>query len=516
MPMTFAKSGRRAFPWLILVSFAASAAALASACSGTSTQPTPGDTCTSDLGSIQETVFARSCSQQGCHSSVEPAAFLDLASPGVEQRLVGAPSATCENKVLVAPGNPDQSFLIEKMRLAMPGCGLRMPPTGALPAEEIACIESWIAGLPEGSAPDGGTDAPSCEMCGGASCVDLATDPTNCGACGKVCPPGATCAGGACACSGALTACGDACVDTSVDLANCGGCDKPCPQGSLCEAGQCACPGGLEACNGPCVDTSSDPMNCGTCGNACGAGKVCNGGACLANCGMLETCGASCVDTSTSVTNCGACGNTCAAGASCALGMCTCPAATSACNGACINTTTDPANCGACGKVCAAGTTCLDGACVCPGGGVSCGGTCVDTQTDPNNCGACGNACAAGQACAGGTCTCGSGSVSFAADVQPIFTTNCASAGCHKGINAQEGLDLSAGKAYAKLVNVAAAQCSDGRKLVLPGDPAQSYLIDKMMNVDICAGTKMPKLGMLPSAQITTVANWICAGAPNN
>ncbi|MDC3962278.1 hypothetical protein [Polyangium jinanense] len=359
--MTFAKSRHRVFPWLALAALAVPAAAFASACSGTATQPAPEDTCTPDLASIQETVFARACSQAGCHASVEPAGFLDLVSPGLEQRLVGAPSKTCENKLLVTPGNPDASFLIEKLRLAMPGCGLRMPPTGALPADEVACVESWIAGLPEGgggpdAGPDGeadsGTDAPSCETCGGANCVDLATDASH----------------------------------------------------------------------------------CGICGHACGAGEVCNAGTCAATCGMLDVCGASC----------------------------------------------------------------------------------VDTQTDPNNCGACGHACATGQTCAGGTCTCGSGSVSFANDVQPLFTANCASAGCHKGVNAQEGLDLSAGKAYAELVDVAASQCNDGRKLVLPGDPAQSYLIDKMMNVELCSGTKMPKLGLLPSPQVTTVANWICAGAPNN
>jgi hypothetical protein len=106
--------------------------------------------------------------------------------------------------------------------------------------------------------------------------------------------------------------------------------------------------------------------------------------------------------------------------------------------------------------------------------------------------------------------------VSFAANVQPIFTASCASAGCHKGIAAQEGLDLSVGKAYGGLVNVNAKQCNDGRKRVLPGEPSQSYVIDKMTGVDLCFGTAMPKLGALPSGQITTVANWICAGAPNN
>ncbi len=431
--MTSAKQRHRALSWLPLVLFAATAAALASACSGTDTQPTPSNTCTPDLASIQETVFARSCSQQGCHASVEPAAFLDLASPGLEKRLVGTPSGTCENKALVVPGNPAQSFLVEKVKQEMPTCGLRMPPAGGLPAEEVSCIESWIADLPDGGS-DAGSDAPSCETCASASCVDLQTDPSHCGACGKVCPSGAACAAGACACSESLTACDETCVDTT-----------------------------------------SDPMNCGTCGNACDVGKVCNGSACNDTCGMLEACGASCVDTSTSVTNCGACGN-----------------------------------------VCAAGTTCLGGACACPDGGVSCSGKCVDPQTDTNNCGACGNVCAAGQTCAGGACTCGNGSVSFAADVQPIFTASCAAAGCHKGVASQAGLDLSVGNSFAELVNVATSQCNDGRKRVLPGDPAQSYLIDKMMNVDLCSGTQMPKTGQLPSAQISTVANWICAGAPNN
>lgn len=80
----------------------------------------------------------------------------------------------------------------------------------------------------------------------------------------------------------------------------------------------------------------------------------------------------------------------------------------------------------------------------------------------------------------------------------------------------QGNLDLSVGKAYAALVNVNATQCNPARKRVLPGDPAQSYLLDKMMGVDLCFGTQMPKLGNLPNAQMTTIANWICAGAPNN
>jgi hypothetical protein len=140
----------------------------------------------------------------------------------------------------------------------------------------------------------------------------------------------------------------------------------------------------------------------------------------------------------------------------------------------------------------------------------------VDTQGDPANCGGCGVACAPGQTCVAGACSCGSASVSFSGAVQPILTASCASNGCHKGANPQQGLDLTAANAYQDLVNVAAQQCNDGRKRVLPGQPSESYLIDKMLGVDMCAGTQMPKLNQLPAAQIEAVANWICAGAPNN
>ena len=43
--------------------------------------------------------------------------------------------------------------------------------------------------------------------------------------------------------------------------------------------------------------------------------------------------------------------------------------------------------------------------------------------------------------------------VSFAADVQPIFTANCAAViGCHTPIAPAQGMDLSAGSAYAAIV----------------------------------------------------------------
>lgn len=267
---------------------------------------------------------------------------------------------------------------------------------------------------------------------------------------------------------------------------------------------------------GACVDTKSNGANCGVCGNMCGVGMVCNNGACTNSCGPLKKCGSSCVDTSTNADHCGGCDMPCPDGASCAASACLCPMGTTVCGGACLDTTSDPTNCGGCGVTCTGGAACENGNCLCPGGGVSCDGACVDTQADPTNCGMCGVACAAGQACTNGACACPGGAVSFAADIQPIFTASCTGMGCHGGAMPAGGLKLSTGNAYAALVNVASSQCPDGRKRVAPSDVANSYLMDKILGVDLCFGTQMPKMGSLPAAQIDKISTWICNGAPNN
>ncbi len=82
----------------------------------------------------------------------------------------------------------------------------------------------------------------------GASCVDLETDPSNCGACGVSCviPNGqAACVEGACA----LLACNPGHVDVDQDLAN--GCEveDDCEDGVACMT-DCASEG-VTACDGP-------------------------------------------------------------------------------------------------------------------------------------------------------------------------------------------------------------------------------------------------------------------------
>jgi hypothetical protein len=188
------------------------------------------------------------------------------------------------------------------------------------------------------------------------------------------------------------------------------------------------------------------------------------------------------------------------------------------CGASCVDTKTNPLNCGACGKACTAPQLCNGGTCGCPAGSALCGTACADLGSDAKNCGACGKACGAGEACVAGACSCrSSGSVSFKNDVAPVLASSCTAAGCHAGMKPKEGLSLEVTKAYAELVNVASSQCGSARKLVAPGAPSSSYLLQKLLDLDVCTGTQMPKAGQsLPQSQIDAISSWICAGAPNN
>ncbi len=246
-------------------------------------------------------------------------------------------------------------------------------------------------------------------------------------------------------CSGGTVACGDAsCVDIAIDPANCGACGKACPAGNVCSSGACAlaCVGGTTLCNGACVSEKVDPANCGSCGNACAAGLVCSNGTCAVSCGPgLVACGgpagdggvaeagldgsavAMCADLSVDNTNCGTCGHRCPSGQVCSGGACSVTCATSQidCGGVCIDPLRDNQHCGASGACgagdagspgtsCAAGTVCNGaGVCAvtCAAPQVLCGNTCIDPSTSPVFCGATAG-CGAGDTGSAGT-TCGAG-----------------------------------------------------------------------------------------------------------
>lgn len=182
------------------------------------------------------TLLATSCGGRVCHGNEEPAAGLDLVSAGVEERLVGVHgSADCAEQILIEPGYPYNSLLIEKVSEETPSCGRPMPPGGVpLTDIQLECLRQFAIEA------EGG---PSCETCGGIQCVDLLTSREHCGSCDLACEAGTTCAQGTCieACESGLSLCDTSCVDLETDDAHCGSCGKRCGLGSTCSAGSCVC-----------------------------------------------------------------------------------------------------------------------------------------------------------------------------------------------------------------------------------------------------------------------------------
>jgi hypothetical protein len=92
-----------------------------------------------------------------------------------------------------------------------------------------------------------------------------------------------------------------------------------------------------------------------------------------------------------------------------------------------------------------------------------------------------------------------------------VFTPICTQ--CHIGANAPQGLRLDAANSYAMLVNVASNEVQALLR-VDPGNPDQSYIVQKISGT-AAVGGRMP-LGQaaLPQDRIDLIRQWITAGAP--
>jgi hypothetical protein len=109
--------------------------------------------------SIDRDLFLVSCGTSGnkafnCHSSAGAAgsSFLDLTGDPYP-RLVGQtavnPLGDLKDLVLVKPGDPDNSFLVKKLRLTTPfdphlGGGMPADAVGSICASSIDTVAQWI------------------------------------------------------------------------------------------------------------------------------------------------------------------------------------------------------------------------------------------------------------------------------------------------------------------------------------------------------------------------------------
>ena len=99
--------------------------------------------------------------------------------------------------------------------------------------------------------------------------------------------------------------------------------------------------------------------------------------------------------------------------------------------------------------------------------------------------------------------------------VQAIFTNRCAQ--CHTGNAPPAGLNLALNP-YNNIVNVNSSEVA-AVKRIAPNDTTHSYLLLKLLNQQNTVGgfgSQMPADGTAPlsNADITTIQNWINAGAP--
>ena len=96
-----------------------------------------------------QTVFDESCATIGCHDDVTTASNLNLLSPGVESRVlnVNATGSGCETRILVVAGDPNGSYLLDKILGTIGICGSRMPLLSILPDSDVEVIREWIIEL---------------------------------------------------------------------------------------------------------------------------------------------------------------------------------------------------------------------------------------------------------------------------------------------------------------------------------------------------------------------------------
>ena len=277
------------------------------------------------------------------------------------------------------------------------------------------------------------------------TCVDLYSNALHCGKCGKKCKAGFQCVGGKCkklsvpkkcgvhaACKKGSTCCKNkACVNLYSDATNCGKCGKKCKAGFQCVGGKCKklpkpkrcgvhaeCKKGSTCCkNKSCVNLYSDATNCGKCGKKCKVGFQCVGGKCKKlpkpkRCGVHAECkkGAtccknkSCVNLYSDATNCGKCGKRCKAGFQCVGGKCkklpkrcgvhaACKKGFTCCENNCVKLNGgDKFNCGKCGRKCGFGSVCCTGECK------------YIYRNDADHCGGCHKRCKHGVKCTYGIC----------------------------------------------------------------------------------------------------------------
>ena len=104
------------------------------------------------LSSLQAESFIPGCAFSGCHDKKSSEGGLDFESPGLHARLVKVAAmddnAGPRGKLRVVPGDPDASFIVQKVEGTQAGDEGELMPEGAeepiSPDCRIAKLRKWI------------------------------------------------------------------------------------------------------------------------------------------------------------------------------------------------------------------------------------------------------------------------------------------------------------------------------------------------------------------------------------
>jgi hypothetical protein len=97
---------------------------------------------------------------------------------------------------------------------------------------------------------------------------------------------------------------------------------------------------------------------------------------------------------------------------------------------------------------------------------------------------------------------------------QKVFAHSCVFSSCHAANGSPAGGLSLAGSTFEKLVNVKSTLVPQKQRVV-PFDPDQSFLYEKISQDKPSAGMRMPPGQPLAEDEIAMIRAWIVAGAEN-
>lgn len=106
--------------------------------------PPPGASFGPNFSEIQAGLFTPTCASSNCHGGGNPAAGLNLEAASSYANLVGIASTQDAGLQRVNAGDPNASYLIQKLE-GSAATGSVMPPSGGIPQPDIDMIRQWIS-----------------------------------------------------------------------------------------------------------------------------------------------------------------------------------------------------------------------------------------------------------------------------------------------------------------------------------------------------------------------------------